>query len=654
AGVSCDSCLKSNFNGRRYKCLICYDYDLCADCYEDGVTSTRHLVEHPMQCILTRSDIELYFGGEMLTSDQPQSFTCPYCKKMGFSDATLLEHVSAEHTETSLEVVCPVCAGLPGGEPNLVTDDFAGHLTLEHRQGPRELISFLISFCKTNHHHQKKNPHTPTIQYDEPSAIRHGGGVRRIPGRTLGGPRTRRSNMHFSSSSGLSALSPSGRESVDPIAELLSQLSGVRRGGPPTSQLQQLQMQMQLDRQQVTASRQIDRLPRRAHPIVSTSNLNAAMAEVISGGGGGSGNGGNGGGAGSGQGTSVAVGSGSGGGSGGTAPPNLRTTEWPVTASFSTSASNHSQTQSSLAATSLNAREAVGTSTSASNALGISVGVGGTVNGNGAAAGSGLGGTPGANGQAVGQGVAALGESLLLAQFMQPTLTEAEWANVARKRAERSMFVQSLMLSMLCTEALDLNDSDESLAKSDNVNKEQQQDDAEAEAQAETLLNNNADVEQQQQQQQPPQAVMVRQVNQMQQTSPEDFVCEEYRYKNKKANATQTSGALVGGAGGGGLGGGSGAGMGGGAGTGTGAGATAAPGGGMAGGAGSKPTADRGIERRSGGRPPPAEMATGSQQPQQQQQQQSTANPAASQQKYKQSASAAAAAANTNQIPDTR
>eukprot|EP00099_Drosophila_melanogaster_P003665 NP_001163560.1 potassium channel modulatory factor 1, isoform E [Drosophila melanogaster] len=594
-GVSCDSCLKSNFNGRRYKCLICYDYDLCADCYEDGVTSTRHLVEHPMQCILTRSDIELYFGGEMLASDQPQSFTCPYCKKMGFSDATLLEHVSAEHTETSLEVVCPVCAGLPGGEPNLVTDDFAGHLTLEHRQGPRELISFL----------------------DEPSAIRHGGGVRRIPGRTLGGPRTRRSNMHFSSSSGLSALSPSGRESVDPIAELLSQLSGVRRGGPPTSQLQQLQMQMQLDRQQVTASRQIDRLPRRAHPIVSTSNSNAAMAEVISGGAGGSGG-------------SGAVGSGSGGGSGATAPPNLRTTEWPVTASFSTSASNHSQTQSSLAANSLNAREAIGTSSSAgSNVLGISVGVGGTANGNGGAGSSGVATGAGGAGQGGGQGGAAAGESFLLAQFMQPTFTEAEWAVVESMRADRSMFVQSLMLSMLCTEALDLNASDESLAKSDNVNKgqQQQQEDAEAEAQAETLLNNNADVEQQQQQQQL-QPAMVRQVNQMQQTSPEDFVCDEYRYKNKKANTTQTSGT-------GGLGG---------------AGATAAPGGGASG-AGTKPTADRGIERRSG-RPPPGEMATGSQQPQQQQQ--STANPAASQQKYKQNASAATAAGNTNQIPDTR
>lgn len=59
--------------------------------------------------------------------------------------------------------------------------------------------------------------------------------------------------MHFSSSSGLANLSPSGRESVDPIAELLSQLSGVRRTGgssQQSSQLQQLQMQIQLERQQ--------------------------------------------------------------------------------------------------------------------------------------------------------------------------------------------------------------------------------------------------------------------------------------------------------------------------------------------------------------------------------------------------------------------
>lgn len=64
---------------------------------------------------------------------------------------------------------------------------------------------------------------------------------------------------NFSTSGGLSALSPSSRDAVvDPIAELLSQLSGVRRplshSSQAPSQLQQLQMQLQLERQQATVS----------------------------------------------------------------------------------------------------------------------------------------------------------------------------------------------------------------------------------------------------------------------------------------------------------------------------------------------------------------------------------------------------------------
>lgn len=327
-GVSCDSCLKSNFHGSRYKCLVCFDYDLCESCYEAGVTNSRHTADHPMQCILTRTDSELFFGGEALANpDLPQSYTCPYCARMGFTEQTLTDHVNSEHTEPTMEVVCPLCAAMPGGDPNLMTDDFAAHLSLEHRnpsnggggggagtsgsaaggensrgantgansgsnpQGPRDLISFM----------------------DDSVSLRHN--VRRIPhaaqlsnrGGQAGRPR--RSMLHFSmfESSGLNSLSPSGREPVDPIAELLCQLSGVRRStgggsgntastGTATTnstpnQLQQLQMQLQQERQHVNAARQqMERVPRRQNhttllrecPNVTSTTVAASSAVTAS------------------------------------------------------------------------------------------------------------------------------------------------------------------------------------------------------------------------------------------------------------------------------------------------------------------------------------------------------------------------------------
>ncbi|XP_064386220.1 uncharacterized protein LOC135334795 isoform X4 [Halichondria panicea] len=56
-GVSCDACGKGGFSGNRYKCLVCYDFDLCGDCYSSGETGTgKHSSSHPMQCILTKVD----------------------------------------------------------------------------------------------------------------------------------------------------------------------------------------------------------------------------------------------------------------------------------------------------------------------------------------------------------------------------------------------------------------------------------------------------------------------------------------------------------------------------------------------------------------------------------------------------------------------
>ena len=50
--------------------------------------------------------LDLYYSGDSLSSDQPQAFTCPFCSRMGFTEITLQSHVSTEHADSSMEVVC--------------------------------------------------------------------------------------------------------------------------------------------------------------------------------------------------------------------------------------------------------------------------------------------------------------------------------------------------------------------------------------------------------------------------------------------------------------------------------------------------------------------------------------------------------------------
>lgn len=115
------------------------------------------------QCILTRTDHELFYSGENAAGiNHSQSLTCPFCGKLGYTETTLVDHVSSAHSDSShdsQEVICPICASTPGDDPNYFVNrsDFSTHINLEHRStGQRDLISFL----------------------DEPS--RSGAGVRRV------------------------------------------------------------------------------------------------------------------------------------------------------------------------------------------------------------------------------------------------------------------------------------------------------------------------------------------------------------------------------------------------------------------------------------------------------------------------------------------
>ena len=262
-GVSCDACGKSNFRCKRYKCLICYDYDLCATCYEHGETSSHHTIEHPMQCkarcfssirrrffsslvrsagILTRQDFDFYYHGERCTSDQPQSLTCPFCGEMGLAlpfsfDSSsmtnplqsfdLFNHLQLKHADDqqSTEVICPICAAMANGEPNLMTGDLLAHIANDHQHTAVQTPS---SAGTATNPYSRQTSSNRDIDFTGGSSNGRGNfrrGPLRAPGRRGGGLGRGGGTVsqHF-------VVDPSAVSgATDPIADLLTQLSTVRR-----------------------------------------------------------------------------------------------------------------------------------------------------------------------------------------------------------------------------------------------------------------------------------------------------------------------------------------------------------------------------------------------------------------------------------------
>lgn len=140
ARVSCDVCNKANFKGFRYKCLICYDFDLCSECYDKKLfdefdeEETGHSNEHPMQCVMTNSDLRLYLNVDPVTGNRvnAQSYICPCCAEMGFSITELITHVNNLHAlEQDEEFLCPVCVSLSPQANEFITD-IGKHLKEKH------------------------------------------------------------------------------------------------------------------------------------------------------------------------------------------------------------------------------------------------------------------------------------------------------------------------------------------------------------------------------------------------------------------------------------------------------------------------------------------------------------------------------------------
>ncbi|XP_029468791.1 E3 ubiquitin-protein ligase RNF114 [Rhinatrema bivittatum] len=61
------------------------------------------------------------------------TFTCPYCGKKNFDQEGLVEHCKKGHSMDTRQVVCPICASMPWGDPNYRSANFMEHVHRRHR-----------------------------------------------------------------------------------------------------------------------------------------------------------------------------------------------------------------------------------------------------------------------------------------------------------------------------------------------------------------------------------------------------------------------------------------------------------------------------------------------------------------------------------------
>lgn len=131
-GITCSVCNAKDIQGIRYVCLICWDYELCQNCYDEKRNSAQHRSHHPMQSILCREDFFKVVQNIIAPVEDNVHLCCPFCGERELNLAGLLQHCQQNHSDESDSVRCPVCVTYSIPKNSLLDGSFLEHLRSEH------------------------------------------------------------------------------------------------------------------------------------------------------------------------------------------------------------------------------------------------------------------------------------------------------------------------------------------------------------------------------------------------------------------------------------------------------------------------------------------------------------------------------------------
>ncbi|XP_054902219.1 E3 ubiquitin-protein ligase RNF114 [Poeciliopsis prolifica] len=151
----CQSCLQECLRPQKPVCAVCRTalthwtkaadlealiHSSVAACKGCGVQiGLSQMRSHTVACSKYQEYIEE--GVRSTAQSQPAiisqvpnrfTFSCPFCNCPNLDQDSLVEHCTSQHARDTRQVVCPICASMPWGDPNYRSTDFFQHLKIRH------------------------------------------------------------------------------------------------------------------------------------------------------------------------------------------------------------------------------------------------------------------------------------------------------------------------------------------------------------------------------------------------------------------------------------------------------------------------------------------------------------------------------------------